>query len=646
MRALWRNSRGRVQGRLQRLEDAAAALVTGSLQDDERQEAQQEAHRLAGTLGTLGIPAATDHARILERRLERGPPYDDEHIHEVSDHVVALLRLVQEHDEALKAQEAAPASDAAPSQERPTAPGQTSVWFVGEDPTLVERLDNLVGARGWTLRTFASSRAARRRLELPIDHLIARGGDRDALARLIEAARRHHPALPILVLGDEADLDTRVAAARAGADRYLAPDLPPRQLLDTLDRLQGAPQGPARILVVDDDPVFLQMIEGLLGDRHDVRAIAEPSRFWNVLEDHEPDLILLDLDMPGHDGFALGRALRTDPRWAPIPVVFVTAQRDPAVRERIWDAGGDALVEKPLDPQWFGARLTHLLRRSETMRHATRQDPDTGTLDTQAGKDTAARLATLAEREGRPLSVAVVAGTRHSTGAALDEAQRRLVHALQRALSATDVVYRDEGQVIAVSYGTEREALAEQVQHALQTVLGEAPAHGAAAGLGLDGETLAETIQNATRTVPAGGRSGIVHLSGDGGSAVERPDVVVVDDDETIAALLRHALESNGYGMHWIPDGEEALRLLGGPTPALRPRLILLDVNLPGLDGLSLLRRLRDDHILDRTNVIMLTARSLDGEIVKALQLGADDHIAKPFSMPVLLQRVQRTLEG
>ena len=83
---------------------------------------------------------------------------------------------------------------------------------------------------------------------------------------------------------------------------------------------------------------------------------------------------------------------------------------------------------------------------------------------------------------------------------------------------------------------------------------------------------------------------------------------------------------------------------LTGPDPELRPELILLDVDLPGLDGISVLRQLARDGVLDRSRVIMLTARAGETEVLEALELGAVDHVAKPFSVPVLMQRVRRAL--
>lgn len=122
-------------------------------------------------------------------------------------------------------------------------------------------------------------------------------------------------------------------------------------------------------------------------------------------------------------------------------------------------------------------------------------------------------------------------------------------------------------------------------------------------------------------------------------------DVMIVDDDEVIAGLLVYALEKQGYTTGWIDDGKTALERLCGAHPEISAKIIVLDVNLPGVDGMTLLRRLAGDGVTDRSHVIMLTVRSAESEVVKALQLGASDHVAKPFSLRVFVEKIRRALK-
>ena len=123
-------------------------------------------------------------------------------------------------------------------------------------------------------------------------------------------------------------------------------------------------------------------------------------------------------------------------------------------------------------------------------------------------------------------------------------------------------------------------------------------------------------------------------------------DVVIVDDDDVLTDLLSHSLGARGYTTRIIPDGSSALATLTGAAPVLHARVILLDVGLPEHDGITVLRALARDGITRRSRVIMLTARSLESEVMQALDLGAYDHVGKPFSVAVLMHRIGRALGG
>jgi DNA-binding response OmpR family regulator len=118
-------------------------------------------------------------------------------------------------------------------------------------------------------------------------------------------------------------------------------------------------------------------------------------------------------------------------------------------------------------------------------------------------------------------------------------------------------------------------------------------------------------------------------------------DVVLVEDDPSIVALLEHALDGRGLTVRHLGDGLQAATALAGDAPAVVGRVVLLDWDLPGIDGLRVLRAMGRNGALEHSRVIMLTARAGEREVLEALEAGATDHVAKPFSLPVLLQRVR-----
>jgi two-component system phosphate regulon response regulator PhoB len=116
--------------------------------------------------------------------------------------------------------------------------------------------------------------------------------------------------------------------------------------------------------------------------------------------------------------------------------------------------------------------------------------------------------------------------------------------------------------------------------------------------------------------------------------------ILVVEDEEDLLELVRFNLAREGYQVQGLARGEEALRAVR----AQPPDLLLLDLMLPGMDGLELCRLLRADAATRALPIVMLTAKGEESDVVAGLELGADDYITKPFSPRVLLARVRAVL--
>jgi two-component system, OmpR family, alkaline phosphatase synthesis response regulator PhoP len=117
--------------------------------------------------------------------------------------------------------------------------------------------------------------------------------------------------------------------------------------------------------------------------------------------------------------------------------------------------------------------------------------------------------------------------------------------------------------------------------------------------------------------------------------------ILVVDDEEDILELIRYNLAKEGYRVHCVTSGEEALQ----KAEEENPEVIVLDLMLPGKDGLDVCRDLRSpEGAPSAAAIIMLTAKGEDADIVAGLELGADDYITKPFSPRVLLARIKAVL--
>ncbi|MBL8558616.1 MAG: phosphate regulon transcriptional regulator PhoB [Hyphomonadaceae bacterium] len=118
------------------------------------------------------------------------------------------------------------------------------------------------------------------------------------------------------------------------------------------------------------------------------------------------------------------------------------------------------------------------------------------------------------------------------------------------------------------------------------------------------------------------------------------PHVLIVEDEEPIAQLLKYNLEKEGYRVSVAGDGEEALLL----ADEGKPDLVVLDWMLPKLAGIEVCRRLRSARDSRNTPIVMLTARGEEGDRIRGLDTGADDYVVKPFQMSELLARLRAVM--
>jgi len=119
-----------------------------------------------------------------------------------------------------------------------------------------------------------------------------------------------------------------------------------------------------------------------------------------------------------------------------------------------------------------------------------------------------------------------------------------------------------------------------------------------------------------------------------------RKSILAVDDEEDILELMRYNLTREGFLVSTAANGEDALKAVSQKNPDL----ILLDLMLPGMDGLEICRLLKKDRKTAEIPIVMLTAKGEESDIIAGLELGADDYVTKPFSMKVLIARVRAVL--
>ena len=119
-----------------------------------------------------------------------------------------------------------------------------------------------------------------------------------------------------------------------------------------------------------------------------------------------------------------------------------------------------------------------------------------------------------------------------------------------------------------------------------------------------------------------------------------RARILVVEDEQDLQDLLRYNLSREGFNVTVSGSGEEAIRIVQDGAPDL----IVLDLMLPGMDGLEVCRTLKSDRATSMIPVVMLTAKGEEADVVVGLEMGADDYVTKPFSPRVLMARLKAVL--
>jgi diguanylate cyclase (GGDEF)-like protein len=422
-----------------------------------------------------------------------------------------------------------------------------------------------------------------------------------------------------------------------------------------------------RVLAVDDEAAITRGLTTMLARRKiPVTALNDPLRFWSVIDETKPNLVLLDLEMPRISGTELCRAIRNDRRWSGIPVIFLTGHTDQESVKRIFEAGADDYVGKPFVPAELVMRIESRLTGVKARRIPVETDPVTGLATAGKVTDLVQRFLRLARRKSDPYSFGVLEVDDFATiiqthGRRAGEMLLRAIgELLQRSFRGEDVVGWWSGAEFSIGmYGSPKDQSAIKLERvcaliAELTITTDAGASiqarcsGGIAQYKVDGEDIPSMREGALNALHAIRIAGVSRVGMSGvkptGPMTRRVDVAIVDDDSALVSLLQHAMESRSLSVATFRDGESAAEALTSSVPEVQASVILLGVDIPGLNGLEVLRRLNSAQVTRVSKVVMVTARTGERDILAALELGAIDHIAKPFSVPVLVHKVRVAL--
>lgn len=348
--------------------EAKNAVQSGFLDPELRKSAQQEAHKLAGSLASFGYPEGSKLARSAEHLLisvseTAGERIPHHFTAEQSDRFARLVTAIRE--------ELGKPAITLTATPVPTVLSHR-VLVVDDDEALTERLQAAAAAWGLRMKIAPNIAAARSRLAISMPDLILIDlsfpeTEEDGLTLLQEINERV-PNLPVIVFTGRDNLADRLAVSRLGAKQFLHKPATTDLIFQAISRLLTKSQtpSPGKVLIVDDDPAMLTYLAALLTPWGlEVINLSEPERFWETIVTTSPNLVILDLEMPQIGGLELCQVVRQDAQQADLPILVVTAHTDAKSLSQAFAAGADDFITKPV----LGPELvTRVLSRIERNR--------------------------------------------------------------------------------------------------------------------------------------------------------------------------------------------------------------------------------------------------------------------------------------
>lgn len=382
--------------RIEVLERAIQPLQANNLHSEQRSQLREVAHRLAGGLGTFGYARGSTLARSIECLLSQEIQFNEPQFRQFTQWLTELKQEI-----------ARPAVPPQPALPPPIAiASEAFVLMIDDDESFINALQEAAPIRGLRIEVMTDEALIWEQLEqnppdiillnlhyaatpkaitpdtLLSDTLPSGAGtitsenklSLENRLSLLRALKTQFPEIPVLTLAEHDQLNDRITVARLGSERYILKPASPDEVFEAI--AQVLPQGSeteAKVLVVDDDAGMLKMLTALLQPWGlQVTTLSNPNQFWQVLTSTNPDVLLLDLEMPTFNGIELCQVVRQDSKYGDLPILVVTAHTNIDDIQQVFAAGADDFVGKPIVGPELVSRLMSRIERSRMQRQLLR----------------------------------------------------------------------------------------------------------------------------------------------------------------------------------------------------------------------------------------------------------------------------------
>lgn len=339
---LWEKHKDEVEERISHLDAVVEALQSQSLTLNIKQEGLSAAHKLAGALGCYSFLDGSHIAQTIERSLKAA---QDPQLQELKGLIQQLRQSIDQ------------------------SPGETldhcqQLLVYSDDVDLIQALqardtsyhiELTLVQDPETLKTCVQAHAP--------DLALLDIADSTQSLSILNTVKQQSATLPIMMILHGGDWLDRIDYIQHGVNRIFQAPAIAEDILDAAQQLYGSTHARAKILIVDDDLPLLSLLESSLSSLgFNIITLGNTLNFWPTLKETEPDVVVLDVEMPEVNGLELCQLLRADPQWSHLPVIFLSSHQDSQTEDHAFVAGGDDFIPKSSPINRLALRIQNRVR--------------------------------------------------------------------------------------------------------------------------------------------------------------------------------------------------------------------------------------------------------------------------------------------
>lgn len=618
-------------------------------------------HKIGGSAGTFGYREVTEACRSLEQEIkkiiESGGEIPKTWIANLDD----FLHKFKYYFQFYQNEENAGQDKSSPPSKKSEV--RTTLFVVDPDESFLHLLEgqkesfrlNLVTendpehARSLLLSPDFNPRAVIISEKLP-------GFQRSGTELILEMQKKEN-YLPAIfgLLSDEDDVDLRVRSVKNGIQYYFVKPISPIAVLETMqDEIAFPNTEQYKVLVLDDDEDICKCVKDSLGEVGiEVRAIYNPEKLFGELEEFNPHILLLDVLLPKYDGLSLLKTLRADPLCRDLAIVIITHFMDTLVSEVAYAQNVLDIIYKPFDKNLLKKNILELVKKRVKQGRFTPNKSRTG-LDSVPVL--CSSLQSIIRRKEFENTYFILFELERFGNYALEEGRAFANHLL---VSVANLLVQAKGSQMmpffiepskfaVIASGTSAKKVEDEMRNFLikarREVNAEITLRAGIIPLSDQFKECREILIAAEQSLEEARSEGMyspvkLHLSEKKKERVFKPEVLLIDPDEDIQLMIGNALGNQEIRVRPFKEGDEALRAIRKYQEPDLPALIIIERNLPDMDGLKVL-----DAVIERYHqkipCFFLTVYSSDQDISTGLKHGVADYITKPFNLTIFLQKV------